>query len=77
MINYIRYQCMILLKSDNLKIESFYFLLVAVSIYNKLFKMKKKYILVLFLSLAISGNGIIRYPGSSLKYHLSSFLSVF
>ena len=39
--------------------------------------MKKKYILVLFLSLAVSGNGIIRYPGSSLKYHLSSFLSVF
>ena len=39
--------------------------------------MKKKYIPVLFLSLAISGNGIIRYPGSSLKYHLSSFLSVF
>ena len=32
MINYIRYQSTILLKSDNLKIESFYFLLVAVSI---------------------------------------------
>ena len=29
--------------------------------------MKKKYILILFLSLAVSGNGIIRYPGSSLN----------
>ena len=31
MINYIRYQCTILLKSDNLKIESFYFPFAAVS----------------------------------------------
>ena len=39
--------------------------------------MKKKIHSGFVLSLAISGNGIIRYPGSSLKYHLSSFLSVF
>ena len=34
----------------------------------------------LFLSLAITGidvNGIIRYPSSSLKYHLTSILAVF
>ena len=76
MINYISYQCTILLKSDNLKIESFLFSFGS-SFYITNYLKRKKYILVLFLSLAISGNGIIRYPGSSLKYHLSSFLSVF
>ena len=52
------------------------FRLVAISI----FQQKKKKHSGLFVILAITGidvNDIIRYPSSSLKYHLPSILTVF
>ena len=57
-----------------------FFLLVAVSTLKKTFQERKKIHSGLFLSLAITGidvNDIIRYPSSSLKYHLTSILTVF
>ena len=78
-VSYIRYQHTVSLKLYDLKIESFFFLLIAVSTLKKL-SIKKKIHFGLFLSLAITGidvNDIIRYPSSSLKYHLTSILTVF
>ena len=73
------YQHTVSLKLYDLKIESsFFFILVAVSTLIKL-SIKKKIHSGLFLSLAITGidvNDIIRYPSSSLKYHLTSILTV-
>ena len=48
MVGYIRYQHTVSLKLYDLKIESFFFLLVAVSTLKKLSIKKKKYILVCF-----------------------------
>ena len=81
MVGYIRYQHTVSLKLYDLKIESFFFsLLIAVSTFKKPFNEEKKIDSDLFLSLAITGidlNDIIRYPSSSLKYHLTSILTVF
>ena len=78
---YIRYQYTVSLKSYTLKIESFCFLLVAVSRKKpKKHVNRRKMHSGLFLSLAITGidvNDIIRYPSSSLKYHLTCILTVF
>ena len=77
-VGYIRYQHTVSLKLYDLKIELF-FLLIAVSTLKNL-SIKKKIHSGLVLSLAITGidvNGIIRYPSSSLKYHLTSILTVF
>ena len=67
---------LISLKSYDLKMESFCFLWVFVleniSIEDKIHN-------GLFLSLAITGidvNYIVRYPSNSLKYHLTSILSL-
>ena len=78
-VRYIRYQHTVLLKSYDLKIESFCFVLVAVSTLKKHFSGRKIHS-GLSLSLAITVidvNDIIRYPSSSLKYHLPSILIVF
>ena len=77
-VGYIRYQHhTVLLKLYDLKIESFS---LESSFYiKKNLSIKKKIHSGLFLSLAITGidvNNIIRYPSSSLKYHLS-ILTVF
>ena len=48
MVSYIRYQRTVSLKLYDLKIESFFFLLVAISTLKKLFNKEKKYILVCF-----------------------------
>ena len=77
-VGYIRFQHTVWLKLYGLKIESFFFLLIAVSTLKNL-SIKKKIHSGLFLSLAITGidvNDIIRYPSSSLKYHLTSILTV-
>ena len=53
--------------------------MIAVSTLKNL-SIKKKIHSGLFLSLAITGidlNDIIRYPSSSIKYHLTSILTVF
>ena len=78
-LSYIRYQHTVSLKLYDLKIKSF-FLLTAVSTLKKPFNKEKIIHSGLFLSLAITGidvNDIIRYPSSSLKYHLTSILTVF
>ena len=78
-VSYIRNQHTVSLKLYDLKIESFFFLLIAVSTLKNL-SIKKKIHSGLFLSLAITGidvNDIIGYPSSSLKYHLTSILTVF
>ena len=79
-VGYIRYQHTVLLKLYNLKIELFFSLGSSFYIKNKPFNKEKKIHSGLFLSLAITGidvNDIIRYPSSSLKYHLTSILTVF
>ena len=80
-VGYIRYQHKLSLKSYDLKIVSFCFLLVGSSFYIKTFQYeKKKKHSGLCLSLAITCidiKDIIRYPSSSLKYHLTSILTVF
>ena len=80
-VGYIRYQHSVSLKLYDLKIESLCFLLMAVSTLKKqTFLQKKKIHSGLFLSLVITGidvNDIIRYPSCSLKYHLTSILTVF
>ena len=71
MVGYIRYQHTDSLKLYDLKIESFFFLLIAVSTLKKTFN-KEKNTSGLFLSLAITGidvNDVIRYPSSLIKYH--------
>ena len=80
LVGYIRYQYTISLKLYDLKIESFFSLMRAVSTLKKTFQKRKIIHSGLFLSLAITGidlNDIIRYPISSLKYHLTSILTVF
>ena len=47
-VSYIRYQHTVSLKLYDLKIESFFFLLIAVSTLKKTFNKEKKYILVCF-----------------------------
>ena len=77
-VGYIRYQHTISLKLYDLKIEFFFSL--DSNFYIKNLSIKKKIHSGLFLSLAITGidvNDIIRYPSSSLKYHLTSSLTVF
>ena len=78
-VGYIRYQHTVSLNLYDLKIESFFFLLIAVSTLKNLL-IKKIIHSGLFLSLAVTGidvNDIIRNPSSSLKYHLTSTLTVF
>ena len=80
MVGYIRYQHTVSLTLYDLKIKSFFSLLIAVSTFKKPFNEEKKIHSDLFLSLAITGidlNDIIKYPSSSLKYHLTSILIVF
>ena len=77
-LSYIRYQHIFSYKLYDLKIESFFSL--DSSFYIKKPFIKKKIHCGLFVSLAITGidiNAIIRYPSSSLKYHLTSILTVF
>ena len=65
----IRYQPTVPLKSYDLKIKSFCFYKNKTKHFNR-----RKIHSGLFLSLAITGtdiNDIIRYPSSSLKYHLT------
>ena len=79
-VSYIRYQHTVSLKLYYLKIESFFFPLDSSFYIKKTFNKEKKIHSGLFLSLAITGidvNDIIRYPSSSLKYHLTSILTVF
>ena len=82
-VGYIRYQHTVSLKLYDLKIESFYFLLIAVPSSSYIKKPCNKEIKTTFwfvLSLAITGidvNDIIRYPSSSYKYHLTSIPTVF
>ena len=67
------------LKLYDLKIESFFPLDSSFYI-KKHFNKETKIHSSLFLSLAITGidvNDIIRYPSSSLKYHITSILTVF
>ena len=74
---YIRYLHTVPLKSYALKTESFCFLLEAVSTKKAI---EEKIHSALFLSLAITGtdeDDIIRYPSISLKYYLTSILTVF
>ena len=79
-VGYIRYQHTVSLKLYDLKLDRIvFFLLIAVSTLKNL-SVKKKIHSGLFLSLAITGidvNDIIRYPSSSLKYNLTSILTVF
>ena len=78
-VGYLRYQHTVLLKSYDLKIESFSFLFEAVST-KKNITIEEKIHSGLFLSLVITGThviDIISYPSSSLKYHLTSILTVF
>ena len=66
-------------KLYDLKIESFFFSLDSSFYITKNLSIKKKIHSCLFLSLAITGidvNDIIRYPSSSLKYHLKSILTI-
>ena len=77
-VGYIRYQHTVSLELYDLKIESFFSL--DSSFYIKKPFNKEKLHSGLFLSLAVPGidvNDIIRYPSSSLKYHLTSILTVF
>ena len=77
-VGYIRYQHAVSLKLYDLKIESFFSLDSSFYIKKKL-SIKTKIHSGLFLSLAITGidvNDIIRYPSSSLKYRLTSILTV-
>ena len=79
-LSYIRYQHTVSLKLYDLKIKSFFSLDSSFYIKKKPFNKEKIIHSGLFLSLAITGidvNDIIRYPSSSLKYHLTSILTVF
>ena len=78
-VSYIRYQHTVSLKLYDLKIESFFSLDSSFYIKNLSIK-KQKIHSCLFLSFAITGidvNVIIRYPSSSLKYHLTNIVTVF
>ena len=78
-VGYIRYHDTVSLKLYDLKIESFFFSLDSSFYIKKPFN-KEKIHSGLFLSLAITDidvNDIIRYPSSSLKYHLTSILTVY
>ena len=80
MVSYIRYQHTVSLKLYDLKIESFFSLDSSFYIKKNLSIKKQKINSGLFLSLSITGidvNDIIRYPSRSLKYHLTSILTVF
>ena len=64
----------------DLKTESFFFSLDSSFYIKKPFNKEIKNTFWFVLSLAITGidvNDIIRYPSSSLKYHLTSILTVF
>ena len=79
-VGYIRYKHTVSLKLYDLKIESFFFSLDSSFYIKKTFNKEKNTFWFVFLSLAITGidiNDIIRYPSSSLKYHLTSILTVF
>ena len=81
-VGYIRYQHTVSLKLYDLKIEMVFSLDSSFYI-KKPFNKDKKIHSGSFLSLAITGidvndvNDIKRYPSSSLKYHLTSILTVF
>ena len=79
-VGYIRYQHTVSLKSNDLKIESIRLVFFWQQFLHKNISIEEKIHSDLFLTLPITGIDvidIIRYPSSSLKYHLISILTVF